>query len=115
MRVMARAQQPATLFDWGGDRKSDEVVQASPRSLNAGDNAEYQTARIARDRPDILERMQAGAYKSVRALARRCTADASARPLFFQVAKRLRACCDTAARCFADRATVPAKRVDRRP
>jgi len=27
-------------------------------------NADYLTARIARDRPDILERMQAGAYKS---------------------------------------------------
>jgi len=50
-------------------------------------DADYLTARIARDRPGILDRMKAGEYKSVRvaALAQRCTADASARPLFFQV------------------------------
>jgi hypothetical protein len=31
-----------------------------------GDHAEYLTARIARDRPDILERMKAGEFLSVR-------------------------------------------------
>jgi len=38
-------------------------------------DADYLTARIARDRPDILDRMKAGEYKSVRAapLARHCT------------------------------------------
>ena len=30
-----------------------------------GDDPDYLTARIARDRPDILERMQAGEFKSV--------------------------------------------------
>ena len=35
----------------------------------AGTNAEYLTARIARDRPDILEEMKQGKYKSVRAAA----------------------------------------------
>jgi ribosomal protein L44E len=33
-------------------------------------NAEYLTARIARDRPDILERMKAGEFRSVRAAAK---------------------------------------------
>lgn len=31
-----------------------------------GTNADYLTARIARDNPDILERMKAGEFKSVR-------------------------------------------------
>jgi hypothetical protein len=35
-----------------------------------GDRAEYLAARIARDRPDILERMKAGEFPSVRAAAR---------------------------------------------
>lgn len=34
-----------------------------------GTSPEYLTARIARDRPDILERMKAGEYKSVRGAA----------------------------------------------
>ncbi len=36
------------------------------RSIRYGDNAGYLTARIARDRPDILERMKAGEFSSVR-------------------------------------------------
>lgn len=34
-----------------------------------GDDADYLTRRIARDRPDILERMKAGEFTSVRAAA----------------------------------------------
>ena len=34
-----------------------------------GTDSEYLTARIARDRPDILERMKAGEYRSVRSAA----------------------------------------------
>lgn len=34
-----------------------------------GTDAEYLTARIARDRPDILDRMKAGEFRSVRAAA----------------------------------------------
>jgi hypothetical protein len=30
------------------------------RSKGSGNNADYLTARIARDRPDVLERMKAG-------------------------------------------------------
>ena len=35
-----------------------------------GPTVEYFTARIARDRPDILDRMKAGEFKSVRAAAK---------------------------------------------
>jgi len=62
------------------------VDNINSTSKGGGTNADYLTARIARDRPDILERMQAGAYQSVRAgaLARRCTADASYHYLIFK-------------------------------
>src|SRR5215467_8336048 len=36
----------------------------------AGNRSDYLVARIARDRPDILERMKAGAFTSVREAAR---------------------------------------------
>jgi len=39
------------------------------RTLGGGTSADYLTARIARDRPDILERMKAGEYPSVRRAA----------------------------------------------
>jgi len=70
--VMARAQQPATLFDNGGDRKSEAVVQPDVIRLKGqgyGTNADYLTARIARDCPDILDRMKEGDFPSVRAAA----------------------------------------------
>jgi len=35
-----------------------------------GNHAEYLAARIARDRPDILERMKAGEFSSVRQAAK---------------------------------------------
>ena len=38
--------------------------------FNYGTNADYLTARIARDHPDILERMKDGKFKSVRAAAK---------------------------------------------
>jgi hypothetical protein len=37
--------------------------------MQGGNDADYLTARIARDRPDILERMKAGEYPSVRRAA----------------------------------------------
>jgi hypothetical protein len=37
--------------------------------MKHGANAEYLTARIARDYPAILERMKAGEFRSVRAAA----------------------------------------------
>ena len=39
-------------------------------SFSRGTSADYLARRIARDRPDILERMKAGDYKSVRAAAK---------------------------------------------
>ncbi len=69
--------------------------------------ASPETARIARDRPDILERMQAGEYKSGRvgALARRCTADA----LYHYLYSHLDGQCPNAlARSHRDRALGPA-------
>ncbi len=38
--------------------------------LRGSSNADYLTARIARDRPDILERMKAGEFSSVRQAAK---------------------------------------------
>ncbi|MEM9116939.1 MAG: hypothetical protein AAGD09_03545 [Cyanobacteria bacterium P01_F01_bin.56] len=37
--------------------------------MRQGDSPEYLAARIARDRPDILEKMKGGEYPSVRAAA----------------------------------------------
>jgi hypothetical protein len=39
-------------------------------SIRGSGNGEYLTARIARDRPDILERMKAGEFSSVRQAAK---------------------------------------------
>jgi hypothetical protein len=44
-------------------------IKSSP-SYEGGTSAAYLTARIGRDRPDILARMKAGDYKSVRAAAK---------------------------------------------
>lgn len=64
-----RAKSPPTLLDHGGDRVSEKVEQGNDVTLIRGNHADYLTARIARDRPDILERMQAGEFSSVRAAA----------------------------------------------
>jgi hypothetical protein len=47
----------------GHTKKPDEKARAGNRS-------DYLAARIARDRPDILERMKAGEFTSVREAAR---------------------------------------------
>jgi hypothetical protein len=89
----------------GGDRKSEERRnQGSVTTLKGDRGADYLTTRIARDRPDILERMKAGAYKSVRAgaLVQRRTTDASY-PYLFPSRQRSRLCWDTEARCFPGR------------
>jgi len=58
--AQAHAARPATLFDHGGDRKSEEhqVQSDNVTLIGRGNSADYLTARIARDRPDILERMR---------------------------------------------------------
>jgi len=63
-RAAAAIPQPPP----GGDRRSDQY-QGNNITLIRGTNPDYLTARIARDRPDILERMKAGEYPSVRAAA----------------------------------------------
>lgn len=70
----ARAANPKYLADDVGPH-SDEDKQAigaygTNRVMGRGSNsADYLTARIQRDRPDILRRMQAGEFRSVRQAA----------------------------------------------
>jgi hypothetical protein len=49
-----------------GHKKTGDDVTGFQR----GNSADYFTARIARDRPDILERMKAGEFSSVRQAAK---------------------------------------------
>lgn len=65
------ANDPPVMTTHGGDRKSDEVKnQGANGTLKRGQNhASYLTARIARDHPEILQRMKKGEFKSVRAAA----------------------------------------------
>jgi len=51
----------------GNGRSRDYHIISTPHQQ--GTSADYLTARIARDRPDILERMKAGEYPSVRRAA----------------------------------------------
>ena len=71
--VQARAQQPATLFDVGRPTVEEQASnKGAVRTFIGGkgsESADYLTARIASDRPDIIARMKAGEYKSVRAAA----------------------------------------------
>jgi hypothetical protein len=50
-------------------KKEDEVYDHKLHPPKGGDSPEYLAARIARDRPDIQEKMKAGEYPSVRAAA----------------------------------------------
>ena len=53
----------------GGDRKSRDNQGVYVTLIRGSNSADYLTARIARDRPDILERMKAGEFPSVRQAA----------------------------------------------
>ena len=69
-RTQAQAVlNPAPLTAHGGDRKStnQRYYNNVDSSEGRGDDPEYLTARIARDRPDILNKMQRGEYPSARA------------------------------------------------
>jgi len=63
----ARAERAVPLAEHGeagrGRNRVDNV------NSTGGNDPNYLTARIARDRPDILDRMKAGEYRSVRAAA----------------------------------------------
>ncbi len=73
-RVAALANEPKPLQLEGGDKRSDQYQNHyynynSDSPQQQGTSADYLTARIARDRPDILERMKTGEYRSVRQAA----------------------------------------------
>lgn len=66
----ARAEAARPLLPNGGDRRSAHREASARGSQPTGNTADYLTARIARDRPDLLERMKAGEFRSVRQAAR---------------------------------------------
>ena len=72
MTVSERAAMAKPL-EASGKPKGRKGNQANNLSLKPlgkrGPTADYLTARIARDRPDVLDRMTAGEFKSVRAAA----------------------------------------------
>ena len=67
----ARARDHKIIKQHGGDRASPtNQVDYVILKHDGGNNADYLTARIARDRPDILDRMKAGEFTSVRVAAK---------------------------------------------
>lgn len=64
LRVQATAEEAKPLGPNGV-----RVNLPTLDNIKGGDDADYLTRRIARDRPDILERMKAGEFTSVRAAA----------------------------------------------
>ena len=65
-RATAQAQAfKATKLSKHGEIGRNHVRVDIVRSEGSGNRADYLTARIARDRPDILKRMQRGEFKSV--------------------------------------------------
>lgn len=70
MTTQARAEQPKELNGHAGrPTKNNSDNSKNYTADKAGNSADYLTARIARDRPDILDGMKTGKYRSVRAAA----------------------------------------------
>jgi hypothetical protein len=67
--AQALAASTKPLQQQGGIRKHNEGQVDNIKLLQGGTQSAYLTARIARDRPDILEGMTAGWFPSVRAAA----------------------------------------------
>ena len=65
--LAAKVIKPAKHAGPGRGRTKTGVIHTCFRGSG---NADYLTARIARDRPDILERMKAGEFSSVRQAAK---------------------------------------------
>jgi len=63
------ANEATPIPKHGGDRKSRDNQGVYVTLIRGSNSADYLTARIARDRPDILERMKAGEFPSVRQAA----------------------------------------------
>jgi hypothetical protein len=71
MAVQARARQAVRLVEHGGvGRGRNRGDSITSISKERGTSADYLASRIARDRPEVLERMKAGEFSSVRAAAR---------------------------------------------
>ncbi len=71
-RIAAMAENAKPLAANGTNQHGIDnykTLSLDTPSIIGGTSPEYLTARIARDRPDILERMKAGEYKSVRSAA----------------------------------------------
>ena len=56
--VEERAEKPKQLEAHGGDRKSEDNQPVNNSLIYGSTNADYLTARIARDHPQILEEMK---------------------------------------------------------
>lgn len=67
--AVMRAHGVEPLAEHGANQYTVESGGYIVTSSERGNNAEYLTSKIARDRPDILDRMKAGEFKSVRAAA----------------------------------------------
>lgn len=67
--VSDRAANPLTLLEHGRPPKGEQEDKGSNGTLKRGNPADYLTARIARDHPEILNRMKAGEFRSVRQAA----------------------------------------------
>lgn len=65
-QVAAEAKPAPTREENPGGRGKTASIRSS---LSAGTSAQYLTARIARDSPEVHERMKAGEFKSVRQAA----------------------------------------------
>jgi hypothetical protein len=59
-KTIAEKTQP--LAEHGGDRRSEEIQGNNVTLKSRGNSKEYRTARIARDAPDVFERMKAGDF-----------------------------------------------------
>lgn len=65
--IQDRAANPPVLLDGPGPATQEEKAANDKQLITSrGPTADYLTARIARDRPDVLERMKAGEFPSVR-------------------------------------------------
>jgi hypothetical protein len=71
--VQSLAENPRLLLsDPGPSTKREKIADhvLTDGVQRYGNSAEYLVARIARDRPDVLERMKAGEFQTVWAAAR---------------------------------------------
>lgn len=68
-RAKQLAETSKPLAEHGTNQHSEKEEVVITTSIQDDRGAQYLTARIARDNPEILERMKRGEYRSVRAAA----------------------------------------------